>query len=130
MDDREGSIDQEMEQKMVDEDSMDDNEPEKDLSIDVRGKKYATGSKQKLDLLFENGEKPIKNSRSQKPKSKILSETTGRQKWHQKNISIEDAQISFFKCVEQEMRKSHKETLPKKWKKVKEKVGMIISENT
>ena len=40
MDDKEVSFDQEMKQKMVDEDSMDDNEPENDLSINVRGKKH------------------------------------------------------------------------------------------
>ena len=75
MDNKEGSIDQEMEQKMV-EDSMDDNKPENDFSIDVHRKKHA---KQKRDLLFEERERPIKNSRRQKTKSKILSETTGWQ---------------------------------------------------
>ena len=46
------------------------------------------------------------NSRGSATKQKLskLSETTGRQKWHQKAPTIEEAQINFFKTAEKVMK--------------------------
>ena len=42
-----------------------------------------------------------------KKKRSIVSETTGRGKWHQKERSLEDEQIKFFRNVDKALNKEN-----------------------
>ena len=40
---------------------------------------------------------------SESRRTPVISETKGRQKWHQKEVSVDNAQINFFKTAEKAM---------------------------
>ena len=40
---------------------------------------------------------------SESRRTPVISETTGQQKWHQKEVGVDDAQINFFKTAEKAM---------------------------
>ena len=109
----EQALERDMGQEIVEDELMDELQVANELAVNVGVNKYTKprNSKEKTkynvqkegeDLLLGKKTSKRTDSHSQKQnKSKIISETIGHPKWHQKSTSIEDAQISFFKSAEE-----------------------------